>query len=140
MKSPEEILELGKKYECDPAIVRGVLAKVPPAWSMSIVNDDGAMFTRGNIQVIISVGYQTDGKIWIHVSCCGRRSERSYFLPSWEDMKRVKHDFIGADRWAYQIFPAEKDYINQNPYVLHLFSLLDGEPALPDFTKGTGSI
>jgi hypothetical protein len=51
-------------------------------------------------------------------------------------MKRVKHDFIGPDKWAYQVFPSESQYINQNPYVLHLFSLLENRPALPDFTRG----
>lgn len=136
----EELLETAQKYQCDPAIVRGILAKVPPSWGLVLTNPDGAVFVRGNIQVIISASYEKDHRIWVHVSCCGRRSETSYFLPSWDDMKRVKHDFIGPDRWAYQVFPSEKDYINQNPYVLHLYALLEGEPALPDFTKGTGSI
>ena len=140
MKSFAEILETAKKFRCDPAVVRGVLARVPPSWSLVTAEEDGAAFRRGNIQAIISVGYQQDSRIWIHVSACGRRSATSYFLPSWEDMKRLKHDFIGPDRWAYQVFPSEKEYVNQNPYVLHLFALLEGEAALPDFTKGTGSL
>jgi hypothetical protein len=56
-------------------------------------------------------------------------------------MKRVKNDFIGEDRWAYQVFPSSKEYVNTNPNVLHLFSLFeDGAPALPDFTWGLGSL
>lgn len=135
-----EVLETAQKYECDPAIVRGTLAKVPPSWDLVQAESDGAVFRRGNIQVIVSVGYQQDHRIWVHVSCCGRRSETSYFLPSWEDVRRVKHDFVGPDRWAYQVFPSEEQYINQNPYVLHLFALLEGGEALPDFTKGTGTL
>ena len=52
----------------------------------------------------------------------------------------MKNDFIGSDRWAYQVFPDEKHYINQHPCVLHLFSLLENRPALPDFTMGLGGI
>jgi hypothetical protein len=140
MKSPEEILETAEKYRCDPAIVTGVLARVPPSWGLVQREEDGAAFRRGGIQVIVSVSYQQDHRIWIHVSACGRRTEKDYYLPSWEDMKRVKHDFIGPDRWAYQVFPNEAEYINHNPYVLHLFALLEGEPALPDFCKGTGTL
>jgi len=131
--------ELQEKYACDPSIVNGVIARVPPAWNLLIRNEDGAAFLRGNLKVIISVAYELDSKIWIHVSCSAHKGKIPC-LPTWEDMKRVKHDFIGPDRWAYQVFPSEKDYINQNPNVLHLFSLLEGEPALPDFTKGSQSI
>lgn len=140
MKNLEEILDTAEKYKCDPAIVTGVLARVPPSWELVIREDDGAMFRRGNIQVILSVSYQQDQRIWVHISACGRTAKKTYSLPSWEDMKRVKHDFVGPDRWAYQVFPSEAQYINQHPCVLHLFALLEGEPALPDFTKGTGTL
>ena len=140
--SPEEFARIQEKHRVDASIVRGVLARVPPAWSAIEVDAEagGGAFRRGSIQVLMSVSYESDQRIWIHVSACGRRSAKDYFLPSWEDMKRVKHDFIGPDRWAYQVVPAEKDYVNQNPNVLHLYTLLDGQPALPDFTKGTGTI
>jgi len=139
MKSAEEILATAEKYRCDPAIVAGVLARVPPSWELVIREDDGAVFRRGNIQVILSVSYEQDQRIWVHVSACGRTA-KGYSLPSWEDMKRVKHDLIGPDRWAYQVFPSEAQYINHNPYVLHLFALLEGESALPDFCRGMGTI
>ena len=139
--SPEEFAHIQQKSRVDESIVRGVLARIPPGWSLieGGPGAGGAAFRRGNILVLISVSYELDGRIWIHVSASGQKGS-GYFLPAWEDMKRVKHDFIGPDRWAYQVFPAEKDYLNQNPFVLHLFTLLEGEPALPDFTKGTGTI
>jgi hypothetical protein len=133
------IAEVQEARQVDPAIVRGVLARVPPSWQLTQSTLDGAAFKRGNIQIILSVSYELDHRIWIHVSACGRRSNQ-YFLLSWEDMKRVKHDFIGPDRWAYQVFPPESQYVNQHPSVLHLFTLLEGEAALPDFTSGTGSL
>ena len=135
----QDFIKLQEKYACDPSIVNGVIARVPPSWNLFIRNEDGAAFKRGNLQVIITVSYELDSKIWIHVSCSASIGKKSC-LPTWEDMKRVKHDFIGPDRWAYQVFPSDKQYINQNPNVLHLFALLEGEPALPDFTRGSRSI
>ena len=134
-----EFNELQEKYACDPSIVNGVIARIPPSWNLIIRKEGGAAFQRGNVQVIISVSYELDHKIWIHVSCSAFQG-RIPCLPSWEDMKRVKHDFIGPERWAYQVFPSEKQYVNLNPNVLHLFALLEGEPALPDFTHGIKSI
>jgi len=108
-------------------------------WYPGLILDGGA-FRRGTLQVIISVAYEDDHQIWVHVSVCGRKGAHSYYLPDFEELKRVKNDFIGTDKWAYQVFPDEKHYINQHPCVLHLFSLLENKPALPDFTGGTGSI
>jgi hypothetical protein len=76
----------------------------------------------------------------VHVSACGRTAKGSFYLPSWEEFKRVKNDFIGEDNWAYQIFPPKKDYINQHACVLHLFALFENKAALPDFTRGTGGL
>jgi hypothetical protein len=95
---------------------------------------------RGSTQVLFSVLRFEDGRTWIHVSLAGRPAPNKWYLPSYEDVQRVKHDFIGPDRWAYQVFPSEKQYVNQHPYVLHLYALLDGSPALPDFTWGLGTI
>lgn len=126
--------------------VRAMLARVPPSWQMILdqngerVAEDGAAFRRGSIQVLFTLSRESDGELWVHVSACGRTGASKFYLPDWQDMKRVKRDFIGEDAWAYQVFPAAKDYINQHPYVLHLFARLDGRPALPDFTKGTGGI
>jgi hypothetical protein len=116
------------------------MSRVPPSWQFLGPFGSGGGFRRGNIQVLFTVARYDDGRTWIHASVCGRRGENNWFLPDWEDIKRVKHDFIGPDRWAYQVFPSEKDYVNKHPYVLHLYALLEGEPALPDFTWGLGSI
>lgn len=124
--------------------VRAMLARVPPGWRMlkvpSVVGDDGAAFVRGAAQVIMSLSRESDGELWVHVSCCIRTGEKKFALPSWDDMKRVKKDFFGDDAWAYQVFPCRKDYVNIHPCVLHLWARLDGKPVLPDFTKGTGGI
>ncbi len=138
--SHEQLEAIRQKAHVDPAIVRGVLARVPPCWKMQCHQEQAAIFWCSGIQVILSVVKYEDDRIWLHVSLCGRTGPGDYHLPSWEDVKRVKNDFIGSDRWAYQVFPNEREYINQNPHVLHLYALLEGEPALPDFTWGLGVI
>ena len=123
----------------DAALVREAVVRVPPAWTLVLHSDDGAMFRRGTIQVILSLAYEQDGKIWKHVSACDRGGNR-YRMPTWEDLKRVKNDFLGENTWAYQVLPPPADYININAAVLHLFALADGAAALPDFTRGGKSI
>lgn len=141
MMTPAEIREVLSAYpHPDEDKVRSMLARVPPGWEMLQKEADGAAFQRGYIRVIISLATYEDHNLWIHVSVSGRKSQTVRFLPSWEDMKRVKHDFIGEDKWAYQVFPSQKQYVNLNPYVLHLYSLFENRSALPDFTRGTGQI
>jgi hypothetical protein len=38
------------------------------------------------------------------------------------------------------VFAPPTDHVNIHEYALHLFGRLDGTPALPDFTAGSGSI
>ena len=140
--SPEDVEAIQAKHAVDESDVRALLARVPPSWRMGRPwgGEDGAYFLRGGLQVICSLSRESDGHLWVHASVCGRTGPTKFFLPSWEDLKRVKNDFCGEDAWAYQVLPAKKDYVNQHPYVLHLFARFDGQPALPDFTHGLGTI
>jgi len=136
----EQVEAVQARTEVDPTVFRAVLTRVPHSWSMIEAHEQGAAFRRGYINVLMSVDHEDDGNDWIHVSASGlRATPGSWFLPSWEDMKRVKHDFLG-DNWAYVVFPSEKQYVNHNPHVLHLYARLDGKSALPDFTHGLGTI
>lgn len=134
----EELRDIHDRYPVEPAQVRAVLARVPPSWTLVERRQDGAAFRRGAIQVILSLELYDDHALWVHISLCGRTGQAKYCLPSWEELKRVKHDFIGDDRWAYQVLPPLTEYINRHAAVLHLFARADGEPALPDFTRGLG--
>src|SRR5262245_15125362 len=136
----EQLKAVHEKYPVDQADVRTMLARVPPSWALAAHSADGAYFRRGNLQAAITLGKYDDGELWLHISVCGRRGPDRFFLPDWEDLKRVKRDFIGRDVWAYQVLPGEREYVNQNPYVLHLFAKFDGRPALPDFTRGLGTL
>lgn len=143
MPTLEELQDVRRRYPVDPADVRAMLARVPPSWSFIQEfdsTDDGAVFRRGSLQVIMSLGRYDDGRLWVHVSVCGRTGSHRFYLPSWEELKRVKDDFIGRDAWAYQVLPAQVEYVNHNEHVLHLYALLAGKPALPDFTRGLGTL
>ena len=137
--TPEEIRAAQEAGRPEPEHVRAMLARVPPSWNLVDKGADGAAFQRGTIQVVMTLAKYEDHQLWIHTSLCGRVSREKFYLPTWEDVKRVKHDFIG-NHWAYVVFPPENKYVNQNPYVLHLFARFDGESALPDFTRGLGTL
>lgn len=137
--SIEDFEKLEREYakqRVEDGILQSVLARVPPSWRLIDKFPGGAAFVRGGLKVLMSVMRYSDMRIWVHVSVSGHTPRGRWLLPDWEDLKRVKNEFIGPDRYAYQVLPAQKDYVNDNEYVLHLFSLLDGEPALPDFRSG----
>jgi len=142
MREPPSIAELNTirlRFMPESEVVRAYMARIPPAWELIEKSADGAAFRRGSLQVLVSLSKYASGQIWIHVSVTGRTGQARFHLPTWEELKRVKHDFIG-DRWAYQVFPPESEYINQCETCLHLFSQYSGEPALPDFTRGMGTL
>lgn len=135
----EQKIEIVKKAIVDPEIVKSAIVKIPPSWTLLQVTFQGAGFKRGNIQVMFTVQKYAE-KIWLHVSAVGRTGPDKWYLPSYEELKRVKTDFIGDDKWAYQVFSPKRDHISFHDYVLHLYALLDGSPLLPDFTQGIGMI
>ncbi|HWP32639.1 MAG TPA: hypothetical protein VNL97_02720 [Solirubrobacterales bacterium] len=140
-KFPQEQLDAAEEASIvDESVVRAAMARVPPSWSVIKMELGTGWFRRGSLQVAYSVQRYGGSDIWVHASVCGRSGAGGYYLPTFEELKRVKNDFIGEDRWAYQAFPSSKDYVNHNPYVLHLYALIDGKPALPDFTMGLGTI
>ena len=78
---------------------------------------------------VIETPEQHNGERWLHVSAS--YSDR---LPSWEDMREVKDAFCGKGREAYMVFSPEERYVNDHPYVLHLWCPLEGA-VLPDFRR-----
>lgn len=55
---------------------------------------------------------------WDHVSVA---PFKSWYVPSWEEMCRLKDMFFRPDEWAVQYHPAESDYVNFIPNCLHLW-------------------
>lgn len=74
-------------------------------------------------------------RAWLHLSVSHEKR-----IPKWSELAEAKRVFLG-DREAYQVLPPKARYVNINDRVLHLFALLDEKAtALPDFTRGTGSL
>jgi hypothetical protein len=67
-----------------------------------------------------------DGELWAHLSVSGRGH-----IPSWDQLRWCKELLLG-DRKAIQVLPPKAEYVNVNPYVLHLYAALEKDP-LPDF-------
>ena len=83
--------------------------------------------------ILASAGEYDDGKEWLHVSV-----SRKNRLPTYEELTRIKRDFIGDDKKAVFVLPEKEKHVNIHNYCLHLF--YSAENPLPDFTGGTGSI
>jgi hypothetical protein len=85
------------------------------------------------LQIIASAAVMDDGREWLHVSV-SRKSR----LPSYEEMTRIKRDFIGDDKKAISVLPEKKYHVNIHENCLHLF--YSAENPLPEFSGGLGSI
>lgn len=110
---------------------------LPPAWVEVERDVTGAKYRskERNLVAIVSCGQERDGRWWMHLSVSHKNR-----TPTWQELAWCKEVFFG-DREAYQVLPPKERYVNIHPNVLHLFALLEsGATALPDFTRGTGSL
>jgi hypothetical protein len=107
-----------------------------PGWSLVDRSQDGESWVRTSGQSLIwSVAREEDGRLWLHISTA--YPDR---LPKWGELVAAKEWIAGTDRYAYQVIPPRSRYVNQHPFVLHVFVPLEGDPPLPDFTHGGGSL
>jgi hypothetical protein len=76
----------------------------------------------------------SDGEGWEHVSVSfpGR-------VPTWQEMCQAKDIFWNAEDRVVQYHPPESEYINDHPFVLHLWRPIDQDlPAPPMILVGLG--
>ena len=83
--------------------------------------------------IIASAAEYDDGREWLHVSV-SRKSR----VPSYDDLTRIKRDFIGEDKKAVLVFPEKENHVNIHDYCLHLF--YSAENPLPEFSAELGTI
>ena len=86
---------------------------------------------KGYFQVVAS-----NGLGWEHVSFClfdekGKLEKR---IPKYSEVCKVKEMFFGTEA-VYEIHPKEEDYINEHPYVLHLWKPTNKEMPLPNIEE-----
>ena len=89
---------------------------------------DGAAYMNNGL-LVIRGGEIHEGKRWIHVSVSRKKR-----LPTYEELARIKRDFIGDDKKAIMVLPEAEHHVNIHPYCLHLFHCEDGD-GLPEFSR-----
>jgi hypothetical protein len=100
--------------------------------SMNPRTDGQAWHNATGLRVIWSIAVEQDRRPWLHVS-----ASRSHEVPGYYDMVEVHRHFVGPDRYGYEVRAPATRHVNLNPYVLHMFTVLDDGPEpLPDFTRG----
>lgn len=70
--------------------------------------------------VLRSISKLANGEEWIHVSIS--RPDR---LPEYQELAKVKKDFLGDELEAYQVFPKKSDHVNVHSFCLHLWAPVD---------------
>lgn len=124
--------------DCAHAVGSCRLRAIATGWDIREVSGDGFLAVRhrpNRLSLVVSAAVEGDGRPWLHLSVSGFRR-----LPSWEELVATKEAVVGTAHTAVQVIPDRDHYINLNPYVLHLFLPIDGDPFLPDFTRGSGSL
>ena len=101
--------------------------------------NDGYSASYKHLFFVVSESVELDGKRWLHSSV----SRNNKTLPTYEDLKTLKHLCIGDHRTALQVFPPATKHVNVagglGTEVLHLWSCQDGD-VTPDFTRGGSTI
>jgi len=69
-----------------------------------------------------------DGMGWKHLSATNAQKHQ---LPSWQIMVRLKSLFFSDEEWVVMYIPAQEDYVNDHPYVHHLWAPLDEKLPIP---------
>lgn len=112
-----------------------ILPRVLPAeWSLKNGYTNAAWFvSRGGMAVCLELESHDDG-LWLHLSVSRRDRD-----PSYADLKVVKGLFIGRERKAIQVFPADSEHYNFHPHCLHLWSPVTSDP-LPDLRTPEGQL
>jgi hypothetical protein len=70
----------------------------------------------------------SDGMGWRHLSISNAQKK---VLPTWTTMCRIKEAFFGDEDWVCQYHPAKTDYVNDHPFVLHLWMPLNEDLPKP---------
>ncbi len=70
----------------------------------------------------------SDGAGWEHVSVSLNKNR----TPTWKQMCIVKDIFWDKEDCVIQYHPPESEYVNNHPYVLHLWRPIDKEIPIPN--------
>jgi hypothetical protein len=103
---------------------------LPRGWRLERDGLDGATYAEDTgLFAILSGSREDDGRRWLHLSV-----SRPSRMPTWDDLKRARAALLGEERYAYVVFPPAHTYVNIHPRCLHLWSPVEGDPPLPEFS------
>jgi hypothetical protein len=97
----------------------------------TLPGEPSGMFLVGELGIVVAPASEWEkdgmtGPAWDHVSVS--REDR---VPTWEDMCWVKDWFFEEEECVVQYHPPKKDYVNNNPRVLHLWRPVGVEIPMP---------
>lgn len=117
---------------------RGLMPKIIPAsWRVEQEGPSGLFMSNPGLRATLvfslvwyhgPINGPQAQELWRHVSLAIK--DRT---PTWKEMEEVRIWTCGSESVAYQVHAPRSEWINDNPYVLHLFSPVDDEHRLPDF-------
>ena len=77
--------------------------------------------------VLRSLSTMKNGERWIHVSVALPRR-----LPSWEELTKIKNEFLGRDANAIQVLASDDTHVNIHYFCLHIWHPLQESSRLPN--------
>ncbi len=104
------------KPTLEPIIEAGRV-KTGPFGSDPSYGPNGHFFIESPAGVTLQV-IASNGGGWEHVSVSVARVKR---CPTWDEMVYVKMRFWEREETVIEYHPAAKDYVNNHPFVLHLW-------------------
>lgn len=105
-------------------------------WVVRFAGDDGLGcwdYPRKGLRLIHSIARERDGDIWAHVSV----SRRDRVMPTWEQTRDV-YRLVYPNVFGVIVIPPGDLHVNFAE-VAHVWADLS-RPAVPDFTRGLGTI
>ncbi|MCA9938724.1 MAG: hypothetical protein KC418_08780 [Anaerolineales bacterium] len=92
--------------------------------------NNGAFLVKGPRRAWLLI-IASDSAGWDHVSVRVHKQNR---CPRWDEMAFVKTLFWDDEEEVMQLHPRQSQYVNNHPYVLHLWRPQNREIPLPPFT------
>lgn len=116
------------------------MMNVPNKWRHRGIDNFGTNENDGNNGLfIIPFGSDilqciaSDGREWEHVSVTVRTKNRAiHSISTWEQMCYIKNLFWNEEDIVVQYHPKKSEYVNNHPYVLHLWCPIKIELPYPN--------
>lgn len=103
-------------------MVEGCRVKDIGEWSSDASYGNNGVFVLPHNGILLFCISSDEGE-WDHVSVSVRARSGVQIMrcPTWDEMCFVKDMFFLPEEFAIQYHPPKSDYVNNHPYVLHLW-------------------